>query len=118
MGDHLITGRNGRSPQAGVAQQRLAAKQLPVTVGPEYEYYVGHDIERNTMETVAIRDEFIKLGQVMKLAGMVDSGVDAKMVIQDGEVLVNGEVDTRRGRKIVPGDVISFRGQEIEVVSK
>lgn len=70
------------------------------------------------METVAIRDEFIKLGQVMKLAGMVDSGVDAKMVIQDGEVLVNGEVDTRRGRKIVPGDVISFRGQEIEVVSK
>ncbi len=70
------------------------------------------------METVAIRDDFIKLGQVMKLAGMVDSGVDAKMVIQDGEVLVNGEVDTRRGRKIVPGDVISFRGQEIEVVSK
>ena len=70
------------------------------------------------METVAIRDEFIKLGQVMKLAGMVDSGVDEKMVIQDGEVLVNGEVDTRRGRKIVPGDVISFRGQEIEVVSK
>ena len=52
------------------------------------------------METIYLRDEFIKLGQALKAAGFVDSGVEAKEVIQEGLVLVNGEVDTRRGRKL------------------
>lgn len=67
------------------------------------------------MNTIHIRDEFIKLGQAMKLAGLVDSGVDAKEIIQNGEVLVNGEVDTRRGRKLHPGDIFSWNGQEVKV---
>lgn len=61
-------------------------------------------------------DEFIKLGQVIKAAGWVESGVDAKFVIQDGLVEVNGETDTRRGRKIVAGDLIAFDGKELKVV--
>ena len=51
------------------------------------------------MKEIKIRDDFIKLGQAMKLAGLVDEGFEAKEVIQGGEVTVNGEVDTRRGRK-------------------
>ena len=49
---------------------------------------------------IKLKDEFIKLGQALKAAGLVDSGVVAKIVIQDGEVLVNGEVETRRGKKL------------------
>ena len=60
-------------------------------------------------------DEFIKLGQALKAAGLVESGVEAKEVIQDGMVTVNGEVDTRRGRKLYPGDTASFDGQEIKI---
>ena len=67
------------------------------------------------METIKIRDDFIKLGQAMKLAGLVDSGVDAKMEIQEGFVKVNGEQELRRGRKIYPGDVIEFDGQQVRV---
>lgn len=67
------------------------------------------------MAKIKIRDEFIKLGQAMKLAGLVDSGVDAKFVIQDGLVKVNGEKECRRGRKLYPGDVFSYQGQDIEV---
>ena len=65
------------------------------------------------MKTVRIKDEFIKLGQLLKLAGLVESGVDAKFVIQDGLVKVNGEVDTRRGRKIVSGDIVEYQGEKI-----
>ena len=70
------------------------------------------------MITVNIReeDEFIKLGQALKLAGVVEDGVEAKYAIQDGLVQVNGEVDTRRGRKVYEGDVITFENQEIVVV--
>ena len=52
------------------------------------------------MKEVKIKDEFIKLGQALKLAGLVDSGLEAKDVIIGGEVLVNGEPDLRRGRKL------------------
>ena len=52
------------------------------------------------METIKIRDEYIKLGQALKLAGMVESGLDAKMEIQEGFVKVNGEVEVQRGKKI------------------
>ncbi len=67
------------------------------------------------METVTIRDEFIKLGQAMKLAGLVENGAEAKVVIQDGEVMVNGAMELQRGKKIYPGDVFSFRGEEIKI---
>lgn len=64
------------------------------------------------MEEVRIKDEFIKLGQAMKLAGAVDSGLDAKILIQDGEVTVNGETEFRRGRKLYKDDIFSYDGRE------
>lgn len=70
------------------------------------------------MEAVEISDEFIKLGQLLKLAGMVGSGVEAKIVIQNGEVKVNGEVDTRRGKKIYPQDVVEYNGQQVTVIGE
>lgn len=68
------------------------------------------------MKTVKIKDDFIKLGQLLKLSGLVDSGVDAKFVIADGLVRVNGETDTRRGKKIVTGDIVSYNGEEVKVI--
>ena len=65
---------------------------------------------------IKIRDEFIKLGQALELAGVVEDGVEAKYAIQDGLVQVNGEVDQRRGRKVYEGDVIKFEDQEIKVI--
>lgn len=65
---------------------------------------------------IKIRDEFIKLGQALKFAGVVEDGVEAKYAIQDGLVQVNGEVDQRRGRKVYEGDVITFEDQEIKVI--
>lgn len=67
------------------------------------------------MQSIKIKDDFIKLGQAMKLANLVSDGVEAKFVIQDGQVSVNGEVDTRRGRKLVPGDIFSYGGKDIKV---
>ena len=67
------------------------------------------------MEKVIIRDDFIKLGQAMKLAGMVGSGVDAKMLIQDVQVEVNGEVEYQRGKKLHEGDVITFNGESVQI---
>ena len=64
------------------------------------------------MKEVFIKDEFIKLGQAMKLAGAVGSGIDAKMLIQDGEVTVNDEVELRRGRKLYKDDIFSYEGEE------
>lgn len=62
-----------------------------------------------------LRDENIKLGQLLKAANIVENGAIAKMVIQDGEVLLNGEVCTMRGKKIIAGDVVEFDGEIIEV---
>ena len=67
------------------------------------------------METIKIRDEFIKLGQALKAAGLVESGVEAKIVIQNGEVLVNGRPELQRGKKLTGGEVISYNGQEIRL---
>ena len=67
------------------------------------------------METIHIKDDFIKLGQALKLAGLVDSGVDAKFVIQDGLVKVNGAVEVQRGKKLVSGDVVSYNGKEFTI---
>ena len=68
------------------------------------------------MEVIKLRDEFIKLGQALKAAGLAESGVDAKDVILDGLAEVNGEVETRRGRKLYDGDRVSFDGEEIQIV--
>lgn len=68
------------------------------------------------MEEIKIRDEFIKLGQLLKLADLVQDGVEAKYVISGGLVKVNGEVDERRGRKVYEGDVVSYDGNEIKVI--
>ena len=70
------------------------------------------------MDTVAIRpgEEFIKLGQALKKAGLVESGVEAKIVVQDGLVKVNGKIDTRRGKKLVPGDEVEFDGNSFKIV--
>ncbi|MBQ1328714.1 MAG: RNA-binding S4 domain-containing protein [Eubacterium sp.] len=67
------------------------------------------------MKEIEIRDEFIKLGQALKLAGLVDSGIDAKAVILEGKVKVNGEVDLRRGKKLYKGDTFSYDGEEVIV---
>ena len=63
------------------------------------------------MEEIVLRDEFIKLGQAIKAAGLVESGVEA--VIQDGEVKVNGVVETQRGKKLFGGEVVEYNGSSI-----
>ena len=67
------------------------------------------------MEEITIRngDEFIKLGQAIKAAGFVESGVEAKIVIQDGLVNVNGKVETQRGKKLVGGEIVEFEGNKL-----
>ena len=67
------------------------------------------------MEIINLREEYIKLGQALKAAGYVEDGVEAKIKITSGNVLVNGEVDTRRGRKLYDGDVVTFNGKQIQI---
>ena len=69
------------------------------------------------MERLQLRDEFIKLGQALKAAGICDSGVDAKFAIQEGHVKVNGEVELRRGKKLYNGDMIEYQGQTIQITA-
>ena len=70
------------------------------------------------MITVNIREneEFIKLGQALKKASVVGSGVEAKFVIQDGLVELNGEVELQRGKKLYDGDIVSYNGETIKIV--
>ena len=69
------------------------------------------------MKEVRIKDEFIKLGQALILAGLVESGVDAKFAVQDSKVLVNGEVCTQRGKKLVNGDEVTFAGDTFRILA-
>ena len=69
------------------------------------------------MDQIEIRDEFIKLGQALKLAGIAESGVDAKIMIEEEMVKVNGETETRRGRKLYDGDSVEARGMSFMVSS-
>lgn len=69
------------------------------------------------MQEIRIKDGYIKLGQALKLAGLVGSGVEAKMLVQDGFVKVNGETDERRGRKLYPGDVFELEKNQVKVTS-
>ena len=66
---------------------------------------------------VPIRDETIRLGQLHKLAGVVDDGAMAREVIERGVVAVNGEIDTRRGRQVRPGDVVTFEGETLRITA-
>lgn len=68
------------------------------------------------MQEIKLRDEFIKLGQALKAAGLVGSGVDAKLVIQDGLVKVNGETEVQRGKKLYDGDMVTYEGETIRIV--
>lgn len=67
------------------------------------------------VDDVPIRDETIRLGQFLKLAGLIDSGADAKAVIADGLVIVNEAVELRRGRQLRSGDVVEFDGRQARV---
>ncbi|NMN95241.1 RNA-binding S4 domain-containing protein [Antrihabitans stalactiti] len=67
---------------------------------------------------VTIRDESIRLGQFLKLANLIDSGAEAKIVIADGQVDVNGEVEIRRGRQLRAGDLVTVAGQSVRVASE
>ena len=71
--------------------------------------------EDEWMIEIKLREEFIKLGQALKAAGLVEPGVEAKEVILSGLVAVNGEIDTRRGRKFYGGDIVTFDGEEIKI---
>ena len=64
---------------------------------------------------IHIEGPFIKLGQALKAAHLVSNGAEAKEVIQNGEVSVNEETEVRRGRKLVPGDVVLYKGQTIQL---
>ena len=68
------------------------------------------------MQEIKLRDEYIKLGQALKAAGVVDSGVTAKLVILDEKVKVNGEVEVQRGKKLYDGDVVEALGETIKIV--
>lgn len=68
------------------------------------------------MQTIQLREEFIKLGQALKAAGLAESGVEAKFAIQDGLVKVNGQIETQRGKKLIVGDVVEFDGETIRIM--
>lgn len=67
------------------------------------------------MEIIELRDEFIKLGQALKAAGLVESGAEAKEVITEGLVKVNNIIEIQRGKKLHSGDIVSYNGNEIEI---
>lgn len=67
------------------------------------------------MEIIKLREDYIKLGQAIKAANLVESGVEAKFVIQDGLVKVNGQVEMQRGKKLVDGDIVEFEGYTIKI---
>lgn len=71
-----------------------------------------------TVYDVTIRDESIRLGQFLKLANLIESGAEAKEVIADGLVTVNGEVETRRGRQLAIGDVVEIGGMSARVAAE
>ncbi|MCI5584853.1 MAG: RNA-binding S4 domain-containing protein [Lachnospiraceae bacterium] len=67
------------------------------------------------MEIIKLREDYIKLGQALKAANLVENGVEAKIVIQNGQVLVNGKKELQRGKKLTDGDVVEFEGNTIKI---
>jgi ribosome-associated protein len=92
---------------------------------PPAESDVSHPLSHTTCHigcmsdaiVVPIRDETIRLGQLLKLAGVVDDGAQARALIEDGEVSVDGEVDRRRGRQVRPGSTVELGDVRIQVTS-
>ena len=82
--------------------------------GTEYSFYLSIKKD-NIMETITITTEFIKLQDLLKLSGLVYTGGEAKVLIQEGAVTVNGEVCTQRGKKLRPGDTVDFGGKKLTV---
>ncbi len=68
------------------------------------------------MQQIKLREEYIKLGQALKAAGLVDTGVDAKSEIIDGHVKVNGVVEVQRGKKLHDGDLVEYSGEQIQII--
>ncbi|MBP3037070.1 RNA-binding S4 domain-containing protein [Arthrobacter sp. zg-ZUI100] len=69
-------------------------------------------------QDLPIRDEMIRLGQLLKLASLAEDGIQAKQLIEDGLVKVNGEIEERRGRQLHPGDTVSVNGETIRIVTE
>lgn len=67
------------------------------------------------MNQIKLREDYIKLGQALKAAGLVDSGVDAKQVIMNGKVKVNGLVELQRGKKLYSGDLVEYNSEQIQI---
>ncbi len=67
------------------------------------------------MEIIKLREDYIKLGKALKAAGLVSSGIEAKIVIQDGQVTLNGEVEIQRGKKLYENDIVEYNGQQIKI---
>ena len=67
------------------------------------------------MEIIKLRDEYIKLGQALKASGLAESGVDAKHLIEDGLVKVNGQTEYQRGKKLRGGDVLEYNGETVRI---
>lgn len=67
------------------------------------------------MQTIQLKEDYIKLGQALKAAGLAESGVDAKLAIQDGLVKVNGQVVFQRGKKLTSGDIVEFDGETVRI---
>lgn len=81
-------------------------------------WYNGSSYESmgdKSMKAIKIYSDYITLGQLLKLADAVSSGAEAKIVIGDGLVLVNGEVETRRGKKLYHQDIVSFNGEDYQI---
>jgi len=69
-------------------------------------------------QDLPIRDEMIRLGQLLKLAGLAEDGIQAKQLIEDGLVKVNGEIEERRGRQLHPGDIVSVNGEAVRITTE
>ena len=67
------------------------------------------------MEVIHLREDYIKLGQALKAAGLVDTGAEAKIAVQDGLVRVNGRIEVQRGKKLVAGDMGEYRGKNVKI---
>lgn len=70
------------------------------------------------MKELTLKNEYIKLGQALKAVDLVSDGAEAKLVVQEGKVKVNGITDTRRGRKLQTGDVVTYNGSEFKVIGQ
>lgn len=69
------------------------------------------------MIEITIKDDYIKIGQLIKLAGLVESGLEAKLEIVNGNVMLNGKTEIQRGKKVVPGDIVEYKGESIKVIN-